>query len=924
MKKVNFRASWKFALAFAMLLQATIVPSHAAEVTSVEGGNSTKTVYYGLNDMDITITNEKMPTDDGTNVNTLIEGGNSGKYGDLFNESYGRDFEYSWTVTENHVIPVTLHFDMKQAVTLSEAIVYNAKDHTTAGSNGFVTKGQFTVKYEGMEEEVLPEITLTTEQIVPGAFFQVNLDPSKKVEKIDFTVLESTGINCMTLSEVEFNYIDATVINPEGDSDVLGIAASSYAPGDSADTLIKLLDNDSSSYFESNYNNGSLPQWVTFDLGGVYDLTDVDILARQSGTNGQVTGAEIWTSLDNSEFADNYTVEGAYTFATGADGKLTDAANYKNMHFNTVKARYVRVHITAVSATSDFFSLSEVRFYGVANKDELNAALTEAGKITDTTGYTAESVKTFTDAKAEANRVKDDSTVKAKAVAKATSDLTNAIAGLTVDKAALQKAYNDNKDKAEADYTAETWAPFKTALDAAKTVLDKADATVEEVANAKTALEAAVGNLVEKTPDPVVVDKTALQTVYNDNKDKVEADYTAETWAPFKTALDAAKTVLDKADATVEEVANAKTALEAAVGNLVEKTPDPVVVDKTALQTVYNDNKDKVEADYTAETWAPFKSALDSAKAVLDKADATAEEVANAKTALEAAVGNLVEKTPDPVVVDKTALQTVYNANKDKVEADYTAETWAPFKTVLDAAKAVLDKADATAEEVANAKTALEAAASALVKKTPEQPEDPKDTVLVDKDNNITVEAKPGVIDENTILKVESIKDFNTLTPAANKVLSSIRGKVNAFDISLLKSNVTVQPNGEITITILIPKDMDPTKVLLYHIADDGTMTTPDTVTYFNGFLKFTTDHLSVYALVEYSNPIDNNPDTDPKPVDPEKPVVPTPEKPSTTDKKSDILANTAAEDTSSNMYVVFMMLCTGAYLGLKAKRKEA
>ncbi len=778
MKKVNFRASWKFALAFAMLLQATIVPSHAAEVTSVEGGNSTKTVYYGLNDMDITITNEKMPTDDGTNVNTLIEGGNSGKYGDLFNESYGRDFEYSWTVTENHVIPVTLHFDMKQAVTLSEAIVYNAKDHTTAGSNGFVTKGQFTVKYEGMEEEVLPEITLTTEQIVPGAFFQVNLDPSKKVEKIDFTVLESTGINCMTLSEVEFNYIDATVINPEGDSDVLGIAASSYAPGDSADTLIKLLDNDSSSYFESNYNNGSLPQWVTFDLGGVYDLTDVDILARQSGTNGQVTGAEIWTSLDNSEFADNYTVEGAYTFATGADGKLTDAANYKNMHFNTVKARYVRVHITAVSATSDFFSLSEVRFYGVANKDELNAALTEAGKITDTTGYTAESVKTFTDAKAEANRVKDDSTVKAKAVAKATSDLTNAIAGLTVDKAALQKAYNDNKDKAEADYTAETWAPFKTALDAAKTVLDKADATVEEVANAKTALEAAVGNLVEKTPDPVVVDKTALQTVYN--------------------------------------------------------------------------------------------------------------------------------------------------ANKDKVEADYTAETWAPFKTVLDAAKAVLDKADATAEEVANAKTALEAAASALVKKTPEQPEDPKDTVLVDKDNNITVEAKPGVIDENTILKVESIKDFNTLTPAANKVLSSIRGKVNAFDISLLKSNVTVQPNGEITITILIPKDMDPTKVLLYHIADDGTMTTPDTVTYFNGFLKFTTDHLSVYALVEYSNPIDNNPDTDPKPVDPEKPVVPTPEKPSTTDKKSDILANTAAEDTSSNMYVVFMMLCTGAYLGLKAKRKEA
>ena len=34
---------------------------------------------------------------------------------------------------------------------------------------------------------------------------------------------------------------------------------------------------------------------------------------------------------------------------------------------------------------------------------------------------------------------------------------------------------------------------------------------------------------------------------------------------------------------------------------------------------------------------------------------------------------------PEPVVVDKTALQKAIDANTGKVETDYTAETWADF-----------------------------------------------------------------------------------------------------------------------------------------------------------------------------------------------------------------------------------------------------
>lgn len=45
---------------------------------------------------------------------------------------------------------------------------------------------------------------------------------------------------------------------------------------------------------------------------------------------------------------------------------------------------------------------------------------------------------------------------------------------------------------------------------------------------------------------------------------------------------------------------------------------------------------------------------------------------------------------PEPVVVDKTALQKAIDANTGKVETDYTAETWADFAKALADAKAVL------------------------------------------------------------------------------------------------------------------------------------------------------------------------------------------------------------------------------------------
>ncbi|MDU4937208.1 MAG: glycoside hydrolase family 2 TIM barrel-domain containing protein [Clostridium sp.] len=140
-----------------------------------------------------------------------------------------------------------------------------------------------------------------------------------------------------------------------------------------------------------------------------------------------------------------------------------------------------------------------------------------------------------------------------------------------------------------------------------------------------------MNNLVVPEKDEVA-DKSELENLYNANKDKEQGNYTDESWAKFVEALENAKEVLDNTEATQEEVNTAKSALEKAISGLSEKEE---VVDKSELENLYNENKDKEQGNYTDESWAAFVKALENAKEVLDNTEATQEEVNTAKSELE-------------------------------------------------------------------------------------------------------------------------------------------------------------------------------------------------------------------------------------------------------------------------------------------------
>ncbi len=193
---------------------------------------------------------------------------------------------------------------------------------------------------------------------------------------------------------------------------------------------------------------------------------------------------------------------------------------------------------------------------------------------------------------------------------------------------------------------------------------------------------------------PVVpeVDKSELQTVYDANKDRVEGDYTPETWTAFKAALEKAAEVLAAEDANQDEVDTAKTALEAAVAAL-EKAAE-----KTELSEVYNEYKDLVEDEYTSDTWAAFKAALDKAAELLADENATQDEVDAAKAELERTAEALAKRGDN---ANLNALITYAEAQKENAEyEDVVPAVKEAFETALADAKEVAGNIDATQAEI--------------------------------------------------------------------------------------------------------------------------------------------------------------------------------------------------------------------------------
>lgn len=89
-----------------------------------------------------------------------------------------------------------------------------------------------------------------------------------------------------------------------------------------------------------------------------------------------------------------------------------------------------------------------------------------------------------------------------------------------------------------------------------------------------------------------IVDKSELQTEIEAHSNKVEANYTSETWSEFKAAYDKAVTVMNNYDSTDEHVTSALTSLrEKANGLVAQEAQGPEIPDSAKVEAVGVESK---------------------------------------------------------------------------------------------------------------------------------------------------------------------------------------------------------------------------------------------------------------------------------------------------------------------------------------------
>ena len=244
----------------------------------------------------------------------------------------------------------------------------------------------------------------------------------------------------------------------------------------------------------------------------------------------------------------------------------------------------------------------------------------------------------------------------------------------TVDKTELQEAITAAVNHDVTGNTASSIAAFEAARDkaveAARSVLDNADATQVDVNAAVDALTeamtAAKGLLQARVSDEDLAEARKVLDAWADLDGKA---YTETTWKSYSEALDAAKAVLeDPSDTTEAQLDELMQALVAAHDALVEVTPEPEPepkpepkpeVDRSKLRDAIDDAQNVDLAGYTTESVEAFKARRDeavaAAQAVLEDESATQEQVDAAVEALTAAMAEAKQllvaeegETPDP------------------------------------------------------------------------------------------------------------------------------------------------------------------------------------------------------------------------------------------------------------------------------------
>lgn len=244
---------------------------------------------------------------------------------------------------------------------------------------------------------------------------------------------------------------------------------------------------------------------------------------------------------------------------------------------------------------------------------------------------------------------------------------------------ALEALVDGYADLDEAGYSKVTWDEYAAALASAEMIL-QADMPVSQ-----DMIDRAAANL--RSAASALVDISGAKAKFEEAKAQ-EDKYTPESWAGFESWLDGQAETLDQADSS-KDVTDVLVAFAYRLGQLERKG------DKAALEALlkdYTETNPLTKEDYEADSWEAYETAIANAEKVLENANADQADI-------DKAIKDLTDART-ALKIDKTELQSLYDAYSQLKEEEYIADTWTDMGAALEQAKTVLDNAASTAAEV--------------------------------------------------------------------------------------------------------------------------------------------------------------------------------------------------------------------------------
>lgn len=330
-----------------------------------------------------------------------------------------------------------------------------------------------------------------------------------------------------------------------------------------------------------------------------------------------------------------------------------------------------------------------------------------------------------------------------------------------------------------------------------------------------------------------VVNISKLQEAVKEASAYEETMYTEDSWNALQSALLNANQLLEKEDATQNEVDDALLALQKAMEQLAYKAADYTRVDE-ALKQVQALNKN----DYV-----DFSAVEDAAAAVIRDKHINEQEIVDgmAQAILDAIFG--LKKKAQPA--DLQALQEAIAKANQLDEKLYTQTSWDVMKQSLAAAETLMKK-DVIAQD--DAKQCTEKLLQAIDALELYQDDRTLQEGDVSVSGNMDADVRLSVVHvhENDTALFEKLQ---TLTYQKDPAYFADKTILNIYDIQLLKNDEAYPFEGSMLVKIKLQPQWFGKHPRIIHIKADGTFEEVRSVIV-DGSICFKVEHFSYYGIV--------------------------------------------------------------------------